>query len=211
MIAAARPWFARLAAAQHYQIDFSDDTSLINTANLRHYQVFVQLQLAPFDLSDQQQAALQQYIEAANGWVGIHAAGLTGSEFYAKGRRNWQWFEDFMGGVKYSPHPAFQQGVVKIEDTAHPLMKGVSASFRIGDEWYEFGKSPRGNVHVLGIADESSYHQNKPMGDHPVIWTNENYPRTVYIGVGHSPEVFASKDYTTLLQNAIRIAATPLQ
>ncbi|HXO75445.1 MAG TPA: ThuA domain-containing protein, partial [Puia sp.] len=95
MIAAARPFFETMAAANHFDLDFSDDTSLINPVNLAHYQVFVMLHLAPFDMSALQQAALQHFVEEGKGWVGIHAAGLTGRQFRGAGSPYWQWFEDF--------------------------------------------------------------------------------------------------------------------
>jgi len=71
------------------------------------------------------------------------------------------------------------------------------------DEWYEFNKSPRDKVRVLASVDESSYHQNKPMGDHPIIWTNQRYRRMIYIGVGHDPVLLADSNYATLLRDAI--------
>ena len=60
MIAAARPFFEKMALDESFQLDFSDDTSQINPVNLAHYQVFVMLQLAPFDMSYAQQDALQR-------------------------------------------------------------------------------------------------------------------------------------------------------
>src|SRR5579863_9439557 len=71
MIAAARPFFEKMAVENRFGLDFTDDTSVINTANLKRYKVFVMLQLAPFDMSPSQQAALQQFVEEGNGWVGI--------------------------------------------------------------------------------------------------------------------------------------------
>lgn len=209
MIAAARPFFQHLADSTGLTIDFTDDTSVINDANLRRYQAFVMLHLAPFDMSYGQQAALQRFIEAGGGWVGIHAAGLTGSSFLAPHTRYWQWFEDFMGGVVYSPHPAYQQARLVIEDRGHPVCHGLPASFPISDEWYEFDHSPRSTVHVLASVDESTYHQNKPMGDHPIIWANERYPHTVYIGVGHDPSDFDNAAYVRLLRNALLWATRP--
>jgi hypothetical protein len=97
MIAAAKPFFEELGQKNGFDVDFTDDTSKINDSNLKHYQVFVMLQLAPFDMSYSQQAALQKFAEQGKGWVGIHAAGLTGKEFLAKNGIYWQWFEDFMG------------------------------------------------------------------------------------------------------------------
>ncbi|HXB93523.1 MAG TPA: ThuA domain-containing protein, partial [Puia sp.] len=208
MIAAARPFFEKMAAEDDFGLDFTDDTSRINPSNLAHYQVFVMLHLAPFDMSSAQQAALQQFVEEGKGWVGIHAAGLTGKTFLAKDSRYWQWFEDFMGGVTYSPHPAYQHATLVVEDRRHPATRRLPASMDIPDEWYEFDKSARNTVHVLASVDESTYRPNHPMGDHPIIWTNERYRRMIYIGPGHSPELLADHRYATLLRDAIQWAAS---
>lgn len=207
MIAEAKPFFSRMAMDNHFDIEFTDDAETINDENLKQYQVFVMLHLAPFDMTYAQQDALQRYIESGRGWVGIHAAGLTGKQFRANAKY-WQWFEDFMGGITYSPHPAYQKGTVVVEDRRHPATKHLPQRFEISDEWYEFNASPRGNVRVLAIADETSYKQNKPMGDHPIIWTNEKYRRAIYIALGHDPSALTNKSYATLLRDSIKWAAS---
>ncbi|HXB93346.1 MAG TPA: ThuA domain-containing protein, partial [Puia sp.] len=208
MIAAARPRLEKIASENNFTLDFTDDTSKINDANLAGYQVFVMLHLAPFDMSYAQQAALQKFVQQGKGWVGIHAAGLTGKQFLAPNSRYWEWFEEFIGGVTYSPHPKYQQATVMVEDPNHPVTMGLPDRFSISDEWYEFSTSPRSHVRVLASVDESTYRQNKPMGDHPIIWTNERYRRMIYIGVGHDPSVFDNESYTRLLTNAIQWASS---
>ena len=208
MIAAARPFFEKMAEENRFGLDFTDDTSVINPVNLQRYTVFVMLQLAPFDMSRSQQTALQQFVEEGKGWVGIHAAGLTGREFLAPGTEYWEWFEDFMGGMLYSPHPAFQTATLHVDDQYHPLMAHMPARVNWPDEWYEWTPNPRGRVHVLATVDESTYHPNKPMGDHPIIWTNERYRRMVYIGPGHDPALLKDSSYATLLRDAILWAAS---
>lgn len=203
MIDSAAPFLKQMATQNNFSLDFTKDTSTINDANLANYDVFIMLHLAPFDMSYSQQAALQKFIESGKGWVGIHAAGLTGTQFLGTGTIYWQWFQDFMGGSVYSPHPAYQKGRLVIEDHKHAATKHLPASFEVSDEWYEFDKSPRSNVRVLATADEASYTQKKPMGDHPLVWTNEKYSGTIYIGVGHDPSVFNNKDYVTMLRDAI--------
>ncbi len=203
MIAAARPFFEKLAIDNDLALDFTDDASVITDENLRNYQVFVMLHLAPFDMSYDEQDALQRFIERGGGWVGIHAAGLPGKEFLAPGTKYWQWYEDFFGGVTYSPHPAYQKGTVVFEDRKHPATKNMPERLEVSDEWYEFNESPRKNVHVLAVADESSYHQNKPMGDHPIIWTNPKFRRMIYISIGHDPTILENKDYDILLRDSI--------
>ena len=150
-----------------------------------------------------QQAAVQRFIEQGHGWVGIHAAGLTGRQFLVAGMHYWQWFEDFLGGVVYSPHPRYQKGTLIIEDHTHPVTRNLPAKMEISDEWYEFDHSPRGRVRVLASADESTYKQNKPMGDHPMIWVNEHYRRMVYIAIGHDPYLCSDPDYEVLIRDAI--------
>src|SRR5579871_716893 len=129
MSASARPFFARMAAENRFEVDFTDDTETINEENLRRYQVFVMLHLAPFDMTSPQQQALQGFIESGRGWVGIHAAGLAGKQFVGSGAPYWQWFEDFLGGVTYSPHPAYQKGTLLIEDRAHPATRNLPTHF----------------------------------------------------------------------------------
>jgi type 1 glutamine amidotransferase len=206
-VAKGREFFAQLAAKYHFNLRFTQDTALINNDTLAKYQVFVQLHLAPFDMSARQQQAVQKFIEDGKGWVGIHAAGLTGKQFHPN-QPYWQWFEDAMGGVVYSPHPKFQQGTLIIEDNKHPATKNLPAAIVMTDEWYEFDKSPRPNVRVLARADESTYHQNKPMGDHPLIWVNEKYRRMIYIGVGHDSTAYANPPYAALLINAVKWAGS---
>ncbi len=209
MMTAARPFFMQLGKENGFAVDFTDDSSIITDLNLSRYQVFVMLQLAPFDMRPEEQAALQRFIEQGKGWVGIHAAGLTGQTFgNARKQPYWQWFEDFMGGITYSPHPAYQKGTLLIEDRNHPATKGLPEKIEISDEWYEWSKSPRGNVRVLATADESTYKQAIVMGDHPLVWTNEKFPKTIYIGIGHDPSVFENKDYVMLLNNSIQWAGS---
>ena len=114
-----------------------------------------------------------------------------------------------MGDIVYSPHPAMQTGSVVLEDRRHPVTCHLPASFAIRDEWYEFDKSPRPHVHVLARADESTYKPKKPMGDHPMIWTNEKYRRALYIGIGHDPSICSDPNFAILMRDALRWAASP--
>ena len=208
MIAAASPMLHMMAVDNHFNIDITNDASLVNDANLARYQVFLQLQEAPFDMPESAQAAMQRFIEHGGGWVGIHAAGLTGKNFIVPGMNYWQWYEDFLGGVTYSPHPHYQKGTLIIEDHTHPVTRELPDKIEFSDEWYEFDHSPRGKVHVLARADESTYKPNKPMGDHPMIWVNENYRRMVYIAIGHDAYLCSDPNYETLVRDAILWAAS---
>jgi len=210
MINRAKPFLEKIAAENHFLLDFTRDSRLINDENLNQYQVIVQLHLAPFDMSRSEQMAMQHFISRGKGWVGVHAAGLTGKQFLGPNTPYWQWFEKLMGGIVYSPHPAKQIGVLDVEDRTHPVMKNLPASFSILDEWYEFDRSPRPRVHVLATARESSYKQVIPMGDHPMIWTNPDYDRAIYIGIGHDVSACENPNFAILMRDAIFWAASPV-
>jgi uncharacterized protein len=207
---AAKIWLNKLAAVSNFTITYIENTNSINDSMLAQYQLFIQLDYPPYAWTATAVSAFQKYIDQGKGgWIGFHHASLLG-EF--DGYPMWQWFSNFMGGIRYENYIAgFVAAKINVEDKTHPCMKGVPASFIIAkDEFYTYNKSPRPNVHVIASADESSYSPSSTikMGDHPVIWSNEKFPaRNIYIFMGHSPELFQNKAYTTLFRNAIFWAA----
>lgn len=207
---AAKLWLDKLATDSSFVIDYIQNTTLIDSAYLAQYQLFIQLDYPPYAWKENAVKAFEQYISTGKGgWIGFHHATLLG-EF--DGYPMWQWFSDFMGGIRFVNYiPDFASGQVLVEDRIHPVMKGVPASFKIEkEEWYTYDKSPRANVHAIASVDEASYNpqSNTEMGDHPVIWTNNKVKaRNVYIFMGHSPDLFKNKTYTRIFQNAIFWAA----
>lgn len=206
MVQCAGAMFDSIASHHNLDVHFTTDTSEITTSALAAYDVFIQLHVAPFDLSPSQQYAIQQFISRGKGFVAIHAAGLIGKNLRSDNSQAWKWYWNLLGGANYTPHPPLQEGVVKIHDSEHPVVKGLPSTFRLRDEWYEFD-APPANAHVIAVADESSYQPKIPMKHHPVIWTNPEFDRVLYISVGHDISSCTNADYTTLISNAIHWAA----
>jgi type 1 glutamine amidotransferase len=207
---AARVWLKEFATKYRFELDYAENTKAINAASLARYQVVIQLNYAPYGWTTEATNAFREYIEQGKGgWVGFHHATLLG-EF--DGTTMWPWFHDFMGGIRFKNYIAsFTSGNVRVEDRAHPCMRGLPATFPIArEEWYTYDRSPRPNVHVLGSVDEASYVPASAitMGDHPVVWTNERMAaRNVYIFMGHGPDLLQNSAYTTLFRNAVLWAA----
>lgn len=207
---AAKIWLNKLAADSSFLIDYLENANNIDDDFLAKYQLFIQLDYQPYAWPARAVAAFQDYIEKGKGgWIGFHHASLLG-EF--DGYPMWQWFSEFMGGIRWKNYIAgFASATVNVEDKHHPCMKNIPDSFTIKkDEWYTYDKSPRANVHVIASVDEKSYKPTSEimMGDHPVIWTNERVKaRNIYIFMGHSPDLFNNAAYTTLFKNAIFWAA----
>jgi uncharacterized protein len=208
---AAKIWLSKQASIDHFTVDYIEDTKAIDAAYLARYKVFVQLNYPPYNWTPMAAAAFTDAIEKGTiGWVGFHHATLLG-EF--DGLPMWPWFSRFMGDIRFSSYiPKFATATVHVEAPTHPVMKGVPSTFTIeNEEWYQWNRSPRPNVHVLANVDEDSYKPDSPVkmgGDHPVIWSNEHVKaRNVYIFMGHHGELFENRAFTTIFHNALLWAA----
>ena len=179
----------------------------IPQGELDKYHLVLQLNHPPYAWSKESQQDFQRYINRGIGnYIGFHHASLLG-EFDGYGM--WQWFSDFMGGVRYQNYIAEKcDGNVQVEDRQHPVMNDVPGTFVIeDDEWYTYNKDPRPNVHVLAHVDEASYtiKTNIKMGDHPVVWTNPSKgARNVYFQFGHSKLLFDNPVFIRLFENALK-------
>ena len=207
---AARVWIDKLAADSSLTVDYIQNSAPIDENFLNQYQLFIQLDFPPYTWSEKSMKAFQDFMKKGNaGWIGFHHASLLG-EF--DGYPMWNWFSDFMGGIRWKNYIAdFATASVNVEDATHPCMRGIPRAFTIEkEEWYTYDKSPRSGVKVIASVDESTYSPNSEikMGDHPVIWTNEKMAtRNIYIFMGHSPDLFNNPVYTALFKNAIFWAA----
>lgn len=199
-------WLAAEGAKGNFSITEINNARNITEAYLSQFSLVIQLDFPPYTWPKEAEDAFVKYIEEGHGgWIGFHHATLLG-EF--DGYPMWQWFSDFMGGVRFKNYIApLANGTLIVEDKQHPVMKDVPASFVVpDDEWYTYDKSPRPNVHVLANVDESSYApaSDIKMGDHPVVWVNENKKaRNVYFQIGHSSKLYETEGFTTMFRNAI--------
>ena len=202
-------WLAAEGAKGNFSITEINNARNITEAYLSQFSLVIQLDFPPYTWPKEAEDAFVKYIEEGRGgWIGFHHATLLG-EF--DGYPMWQWFSDFMGGVRFKNYIApLADGTLIVEDKQHPVMKDVPASFVVpDDEWYTYDKSPRPNVHVLANVDESSYTpaSDIKMGDHPVVWVNESKKaRNVYFQIGHSSKLYETEGFTTMFRNAINLS-----
>lgn len=201
-------WLKQEGGQMGFSLTEINNAQPITKEFLRAFDLVIQLDFPPYTWPKEAEDAFIDYIDRGGqgGWIGFHHATLLG-EF--DGYPMWQWFSDFMGGIRYQNYiAALADGTVRVEDASHPVMQGVPASFVIpGDEWYTYDKSPRPNVRVLAAVDESTYTPDSDikMGDHPVVWVNEaKAAKNVYFQMGHSGELYDNEAFTTMFRNAIR-------
>jgi hypothetical protein len=100
---------------------------------------------------------------------------------------------------------------LKIDDTAHPVAKGLPATWDMSDEWYSFKNNPRASgSKIVATLDETTYKpegfggQNLRMGDHPIAWSRcVGQGRMFYSAIGHRPERYADATYVKMLEQAV--------
>lgn len=204
--AKAMEWLRDYAADHGFTVTDLRNANPVTEQFLDDYALVIQLDFPPYTWPEAAVDAFETYIdEGKGGWIGFHHATLLG-EFDGFGL--WQWFSDFMGGIRFHNYIApLADGTVALENTTHPVMAGVPSTFTlVDDEWYTYDRSPRPNVTVLASVDEDTY---KPasdvrMGDHPVVWVNPSKKaRNVYFQFGHSPRLFEIPAFTRMFSNAI--------
>jgi uncharacterized protein len=204
----ANCWFPKMAAANHFTYDSTNDWNNLNEKFLSQYQVVIFLDTRPD--SPVQRKAFEEYMNKGGGWMGFHFAGfaLTPSEF----PQNWDWYHnEFLGSGSYvsntwRPTPA----VLRVLDKNHPVTKNLPDTFRsAASEWYRWSNDLRKNpqIDILLSIDSSSFplgtgpklYEIWHSGFYPVVWTNKNY-RMVYFNMGHNDMDYEHKTNKELSQ-----------
>lgn len=135
----------KLGAENGFEVEATDDSAVFNDTDLARFQavVFNNTNSAPGSedlLNADERAALQKYVRAGGGWVGLHAASAS--------ERDWGWYEGLVGAV-FDRHPAVQTGRIKVLDHAHPCTKGLPDLWERTEEWYDWRTDPTSKVHTL--------------------------------------------------------------
>ena len=191
---------SELAADNGFNVDASEDSGLFTDEVLANYAVVIFLSTTETILDGGQKAAFQRFIEAGNGFVGIHSA--TDTEY------DWAWYGELVGAY-FRSHPEIQPASIQVEDAQHPSTAKLPSIWKRTDEWYNFQTNPRPSVHVLATMDESSYHGGQMGDDHPIAWCHDvaGGGRSWYTALGHTEESYSEPLFRQHLLGGIMTAA----
>lgn len=196
---------------QKWGMFHTENGAVFNDQDLARFAVVVFLNASGDMLNSEQELALQHWVEAGGGWLGIHAAGDSS-------HAGWQWYRDKLIGADFTAHimgPQFQRATVVLENHLHPVLQGLPDIWQHKEEWYSWEKSPRAEgFTILATLDEGSYtavakfmgsERDLRMGDHPVLWSNcvEN-GRSVYVAMGHKAEAFEQPQVRQGIDNSLK-------
>jgi uncharacterized protein len=197
----AIPFFQEMAKRDHFDFNATSNWDDMNPRVLKEYQVVMWLD--EFPSTPAQRKAFEEYMEHGGGWMGFHIAGWT------ENRAVWSWFSDFLGtvfvGNSWPPLPA----TLTVNDTTHPAVKGLPASFVSPDnEWYSWQPTLRSNPNIKVLMTLAS--SNFPLGfkdtlgggDVPVTWTNTKY-KMLYTNMGHGSKILNSATQNQFFEKAL--------
>jgi cytochrome c len=184
-IEAGKAAFTKMAAEKGFTVDFTEDATKFNTANLKQYNAVVFLSTTGDVLNDMQQQEFERYIQAGGGFLGIHAA--------ADCEYDWPWYGKLVGAW-FLDHPNpnnIQTGTYWVVDKNSFATKNMPDSFSHKDEFYSF-KQIDPSIHVLIKIDEKSYQGGKNGDNHPMSWYHDfDGGRSFYTNMGHTDETFS--------------------
>jgi type 1 glutamine amidotransferase len=188
-----------LATVDGLQVDATEDSAAFTPANLSRYRAVVFLLTTGDVLDSEQQRALEGYLRAGGGWVGVHSASDT--------EYDWPWYGGLVGAY-FAGHPSIQQARVGVSAPDHPATRGLPDPWFRVDEWYDFRSNPRGaGVEVLLTVDETSYAGGQMGADHPIAWAHAyDGGRAFYTAGGHTEASYAEPSFRAHLLGGLRYA-----
>jgi type 1 glutamine amidotransferase len=131
-----------------YTVVATDDPSVFAASDLPGSDVVVFLNATRDVLDAEQEAAMEGFVAAGGGFVGIHSAADTECE--------WSWYGGLVGAY-FDSHPPPQTATVNVVAPEHPTMQGLPASFGRFDEWYNFRSLPGPEATIVATFEESSH------------------------------------------------------
>jgi glucose/arabinose dehydrogenase len=190
----------KLGSENNFDVDTTEDANIFTEENLKKYSAIVFLNTTGDVLNNRQEIAMERFIQAGGGFVGVHSA--TDAEY------DWIWYANLVG-AQFANHPSIQPAKIIVVDTTNMATKHLPPVWQRTDEWYNFKRFNK-DVHVLLKIDETSYAGGKMGNDHPMAWYHEyDGGRAFYTELGHVEESYTDSLYLKHLLGGIEYAIGP--
>jgi cytochrome c len=199
-IPAALEALKELADKHRFTIVHSEDAALFTEAQLRKYNAVVFLSTTGNILEPAQERAMEGYIRAGGGFVGIHSATDTERD------GAWPWYGKLVGAVfkNHPNNPNVIEATVNVVHAKHPATESLPPSMRLRDEWYNFSEISKDNK-VLVTVDEKTYAGGEHGDLHPISWYKEfEGGRSFYTALGHSASQYSLPEFADHLLGGMR-------
>jgi len=190
----------KLGKENNFLVDSTPNANYFVEDSLKNYSAVIFLSTTMNVLNSDQQVALQRFIQAGGGFVGIHAAADT--------EYDWPWYNNLVGAW-FESHPKPQVALYNVVNKNHPAVSFMPDTLRRLEEIYNFKSFKKELVTVLITIDEKSYEGGKMPDYHPIAWYHKyDGGRAFYTEWGHHPEAFTEPLFLQHLAGAIKWALT---
>ncbi|MEV8316470.1 ThuA domain-containing protein [Streptomyces sp. NPDC059900] len=195
------------AAANNFEVVETADATVFDDAKLKDFDVIIMLQNSGMVWdTEAQRDAMKAYVKSGKGVVALHNTLDMGVE------DSFPWWDDLINAGAHMPahSPGVLKGTAKVADRAHPSTKGLPERWERPEEWYNFDKNPRGDVHVLVTADETTYDPggSKMGADHPISWCRNAEGGKVWAtAMGHDKASYTEPAFREHVLGGIKWAA----
>lgn len=190
-----------------YQVDVSSDPEVFAPDKLAPYKALVLVSNSTDPKKPESEwfvgakrDALQGFLKAGKGVVGVHAA--------ADSHYHWPWYGQMIGGY-FERHPkGTPKGVTKVVDAKHPATAKLPTTITRNDEWYYY-KDFNPEVRVLITVDPASIGETgeADVNPNPLVWCHEfGGGRVFYSGLGHTSESYSEPYIVNILTGGLAYA-----
>ncbi|HLO43494.1 MAG TPA: ThuA domain-containing protein [Leadbetterella sp.] len=190
----------QLGVENSFGVDTTTNSAFFKDDNLKNYQAIIFNNTTGDVLNNSQQAAMERFIQAGGGFVGIHSAADTEYE--------WPWYNELVGAY-FESHPSnsnVRNANVEVIDRSHISTNHLPEIWNRTDEWYNYKKIYH-NLKPLAYLDESSYEGGTNGNNHPIAWHHEyDGGRAFYTGGGHTDESYSEPNFLKHLLGGIKYA-----
>jgi type 1 glutamine amidotransferase len=188
-----------IGTTRGFVVEATEDASTFTDNELARFRVVIFLNTTGDVLDDTQQGALERFVQAGGGFVGVHSA--TDTEY------DWPWYGGLVGAY-FDSHPAIQVAALQVVDPTHPSTAALPVSITRIDEWYDFRDPLPPGIGMLITIDEASYSGGTMGAVHPISWS-QTYDggRAWYTAMGHTAESYTEPLFLAHLAGGILWAA----
>lgn len=211
-IDAGKKVFDALAKKNNWFLYSTEEGGVFNAGQLAKFDAVIFNNSTGRVLNDEQQKALEQYVEQGGNLMGIHGSGDDS--------HHWDWYEKNLLGSKFSHHalnPNVQEANITLNVVTDSLLTtGLPQTWKHTDEWYVFFENPetKGFQILLKIdgdlinpSGNILWMKDKNFGmgkDHPVAWYRATGKgRTFYTSIGHDKTAWNQEPFVRMIENAL--------
>lgn len=190
--------------------------TVLNEYDIVVFNYFFQTQNASFFPQASKDAFMKWLKKGKKGYIGYHTSGAN-----EWATNEWRDYQDSVTGMRYALHGSGTPTgtVTKTSDAAvlaHPIMKGLPATFTGSDEWYEFNTDSKifdtaWHWNIMYRLTSVSSPRSPGPPNHPAAWFREdkNGSRYFYSIFIHTQDGANSAFFKSILLRALEYVAGP--